>query len=85
MSAGKSPDKSICEGPQPLGNGRSVHDVGRERVNTRVMSDEILVDADGPVTTTRLHRTDELPALAGRELTGGVVGDIVGVRLAEFG
>ena len=54
-----------------------------ERVNTRDMSDEVPVDVDGLVTTVRLHRPDELPALGG-ELTGGVVGDLLGVRLAEF-
>ena len=48
------------------------------------MSDEILVDVDGPVTTVRVHPPDEHPALGGRELTSGVVGDILGVRLGEF-
>lgn len=48
------------------------------------MSDEILVDVDGSVTTIRLHRPDRLPAPGGRELTNGVAGDILGVRLAEF-
>lgn len=48
------------------------------------MSDETLVGVDAPVTIIRLHRRDELPALGGRELTSGVVGDMVGDRFAEF-
>ena len=46
------------------------------------MNDEILVDVDGPATPTRLPRPNALPALGGCELTGGVVGDMLGVRLA---
>ena len=56
----------------------------RERVDTRDMSDEILVDVDGPVTTIRVHPPDEHPALRGRALPTGVAGDTLGVRLAEF-
>ena len=48
------------------------------------MSDEILIDVDGPVTTVRTHPPDEHPSLGGRELPAGVVGDILGVRLGEF-
>jgi hypothetical protein len=48
------------------------------------MSEEILDDFDGPFTTIGLHRPDQPPAAARRELTSGVVGHIVGVRPAEF-
>ena len=48
------------------------------------MSDEILVDVPGPDTTIRLPRPDNFPAPGGRELTTGVVGDTLGVWLAEF-
>jgi hypothetical protein len=56
-----------------------------ERVNTRDMSEEILDAVNGPFTTIRLHRPEELPTVGGRELTSGVVGDILGDRFAEFG
>jgi hypothetical protein len=52
--------------------------------------DELLVEIDNsadveePVTIIRRHRPDELPAIGGRELTSGVVGDLVGDRFAEF-
>jgi hypothetical protein len=48
------------------------------------MSDEILVDVDEPATTIRMHPPDEHPALRGRELPTGVVGDMLGVRHVEF-
>ncbi len=48
------------------------------------MSDENVVGVDGPVTTIRLHRRDILPAVGGRKLTSGVVGDTPRGRLAEF-
>ncbi len=56
----------------------------RERVDTRDMSDEILFDVDGPVTTIRALPPDEHPAVRGRELPTGASGDILGVRHAEF-
>jgi len=48
------------------------------------VSDEILVDTDGPVNAIRLHRPDEHRTLSGRELISGVVGDILGDAVAEF-
>jgi len=48
------------------------------------VSDEILVDIDGPVTAIRLHQPYEHRTLSGRELISGAAGDILGDPLAEF-
>ena len=54
-----------------------------EHVDTRDMSDEILVDVDGAVTTIGVHGPHEHPALGDRPPTGAL-GDMLGIRYDEF-